>query len=399
MFAVRQLLAACFCVLAAVLVVTQGQAEAIGGASPLAALDGAPWHALSRARAAEIAYADTLDARALDAVVADARRALARAPYSVAALRTLGLADYSRQRERSGAALLALASTVTKRDLPTHLVAIEVAVTRGDVALALNHYDAALRTTQQSWPLLLPVLAKAAEQPQVARALAGHLAADPQWKYPFLTQFVAPTGSGAAMFRLSRELDRVGHPLIRDVRRAVLSKLIAEQNWDLARREYAAAMGIAAQGAAFVDGHFARAGALIPIDWLLASGGAVDVDQRGGAARGRGGIAYQLAGNGPAEIARKLLLLAPGSYRMSFAFGADFDSAALPPTVSLNCAVGVNRTIPLSPARAVSAARAVDFSVPDAECGGQWMVIRGESGTGAEAFGWIDAVKIQRSGR
>src|SRR3546814_17422634 len=72
-----------------------------------------------------------------------------------------------------GERLLAYSQTLSRRDLRTQLMAIELAVARDDIPSALRHYDIALRTKKNAPDLLFPVLTSALTNPTIRTEQTG----------------------------------------------------------------------------------------------------------------------------------------------------------------------------------------------------------------------------------
>jgi tetratricopeptide (TPR) repeat protein len=137
-----------------------------------------------------------------------ARRALLQDPTSVDAVATLGIGAQIKGDTKRARRLYAYAQELSRRHLSTQLWAIEDAVSRGDVAAAIGHYDIALRTNRQAPELLFPILVGSLAEPSIRAALARTLAARPVWGASFI-EYAAASGTDpkavAAFFRLLGE--------------------------------------------------------------------------------------------------------------------------------------------------------------------------------------------------
>ena len=123
-----------------------------------------------------------------------ARRSLALAALQPRALRIVGTATEIGGDERDASRQILLAERLSRRDLLTQLWGIEHAVSRGEVAAVLRHYDIALRTEPDSEQLLFPVLAGALGEPAIRRGFRPYLGRQPVWLQPFL-EYAADRGS------------------------------------------------------------------------------------------------------------------------------------------------------------------------------------------------------------
>src|SRR3546814_9359723 len=86
-----------------------------------------------------------------------------------------------------GERLLAYSQTLSRRDLRTQLMAIELAVARDDIPSALRHYDIALRTKKNAPDLLFPVLTSALTNPTIRTELVKTLGGRPTWSHDFIS--------------------------------------------------------------------------------------------------------------------------------------------------------------------------------------------------------------------
>ena len=113
-------------------------------------------------------------------------QALQYDPTAVEALDVLGSQAQLRGETEQARKLFTQSLALSRRDLRAHLWAIEEAVSLGDIAGALRHYDFALRTSKRAPDLLFPTLASAIEEPLVRSELLKILNAKPVWFEAFL---------------------------------------------------------------------------------------------------------------------------------------------------------------------------------------------------------------------
>ena len=105
-----------------------------------------------------------------DEIASLARASLRQEPLSPVALRNLALVSSDRVRP-----LLQMAAQVSRRDLRTQLGLIEIAVQQGDIALTLEHYDAALSVHPPFRATLYDRLVVAIEDKPVRDALLPYI--------------------------------------------------------------------------------------------------------------------------------------------------------------------------------------------------------------------------------
>lgn len=109
-----------------------------------------------------------------------ARASLNGQALNADAIRLIGLSR-SVPDPMAAASIFTVGDKLGRRDLTTQLWLIESAVQKGDVAGALRHYDAALRTREESQQILLPVLTKAAEDPRLWSAVSVYVRRPTPW--------------------------------------------------------------------------------------------------------------------------------------------------------------------------------------------------------------------------
>lgn len=278
---------------------------------PAAAVRRAPDNALALAALAQQQLAENPAKAALTA-----RKALYRSPTSAAAAGALGMALTQIGDQTRSLSMLGYAQAMSRRDLPTQLWAIEVAVQRGDIPEALHHYDIALRVNATAPTLLFPVLLTATETPAVRKRLAPLLARGTPWKNSFLDFLAARSSDIMSASRLISEIyDAGGTTTSAPV--SILTQRLIEANqsgsaWSLfTRRDPLAARQL------LRNGQFDRSVDLpTPFDWQLSDSGEARAvilpDPRGGvmqvdARDGSGGV-----------VARQRLVLAEGTYLLRF---------------------------------------------------------------------------------
>lgn len=173
--------------------------------------------------------------------VAIARKALRHDPTAIEATTNLAADAFVRGDQAEGERLLAYSQKLSRRDLRTQLMAIEVAVAKGDIVSALHHYDIALRTRKNAPKLLFPVLTSALTDPTIRVELVKTLNRQPHWGTGFLSHAAHsdadPAGSAAFFYGLQRA--RV--PVPDGVSAALINRLLAAKLFDEAWAYYAAA--------------------------------------------------------------------------------------------------------------------------------------------------------------
>ena len=244
-----------------------------------------------------------------------ARSALRTEPTAVAALSTIGLDAALRGDSGAARPVFAYSQTLSRRDLPTQLWAIEDAVGQGDVAAALNHYDIALRTSRNAPDLLFPVLASAVPQANIRQALARTLARKPPWGAAFIGYLASNGPDFQSVASLFTGLPRMNVAVPDDASTAVVNNLIAKDLMAGAWRYYAA-IHPRADRRSSRDAHFdGSVTAASLLDWIPITNAGMNTSiQRGE----RGGIfdfAVPPGSGGP--LLQQMQMLPPGTYRLT----------------------------------------------------------------------------------
>ena len=292
--------------------VTASLARALARSAPARAYRLAPTDGLIAA-----AYSGQVlgpDARANDRrrATALARAALRRDPAAVAAVATLGLDAQIRGDTPAARRMFAYSQGLSRRDLRSQLWAIEDAVSRGDVAAALQHYDVALRTSSGGADLLYPVLGAAVAEPAVRRELVRVLATKPPWGNDFLTYAAAAPPAPRAMAQLLADLDQAHVAVPEAAEARVIDALLTTGDAAGAWRRYASLRRNVARNASR-DPHFTLALAVpTRFDWTAIDSPGVSATIEPSARGGRFDFSLSAEADGP--ILRQAQLLPPGTY-------------------------------------------------------------------------------------
>ena len=333
-----------------------------------------------------------------------ATQALAREPVNSSALRALGLIAVLDRDEAKAEDLFAASERLSRRDLSAQLWLIENAVGHGDIAGALIHYDRALRASDRAAPLLIPILADATAEPLVAAELARLLATRPPWWSTFFERLVATSKSPASLAAITNVLkldtNDVGE---RQLLVSAMVRLMQTGAYDQAHALYLRAKGAEAGGKRVRNGEFDETGLLPPFDWSFAneSGLAGAVEPRPGE---ESNVALHLLvdGSGSGEIARQLLMLDPGRYRLFVVAGNVAGPVTSRPAFEVVCASSPPRaiepvlaTMVLPEAPSAGRRATASFTVP-ADCPAQLLHLRVNNATeAADDAAWVDSIVVE----
>lgn len=142
-----------------------------------------------------------------------ARKALRQDPTAVDALTVLGFAAQLRSDPEAAIRVFAYSNALSRRELRPQLFAIEEAVSRGDIADALRHYDIALRTSSSASELLFPTLSQAVAEPAIRDALIPVLRTKPVWGDDFLDYAARQAPDPQAARALFLDIGQAGLPI------------------------------------------------------------------------------------------------------------------------------------------------------------------------------------------
>lgn len=379
-------------------------ANVMAANSPSLALTLWPGHAVAEARLADAVVSgipQNASRRQREQQIAraaeDAARALQRNPTLPAAARVLAIQAVLRGDQRQADRLIAYSEQMSRRDIPTQFWLLEQRVAANDVGGALAHFAIALQVAPSTRDVLFPVLSSALAQPDLRAPIAGIVRRGDLWRPDFLYYAGehADPASAATLFIL---LARMGSPPTPSHLRILIERLVVAGNFAGASRLYALVdrdwrLGDAA---AQLDGGFTRSGDLPPFGWELNQ----NIASRGPRPDQAGNNALQinLSQSGEDWAARKLLLVAPGRYRLVGAFGM-LDGGAGRVRVEISCARGgsVVATMTSSVNRPAGTLEGM-LDVP-AGCVQQWLTIQ-TSGEGNDSAArmWLDDLRLERAG-
>jgi hypothetical protein len=285
--------------------------------NPDLALRYVPDHPLALSRKADELFAEKQDPATLAKVETMAKESLRGGALNPVAIRLLGyVADVRGDRERARELML-LSQKVSRRDFGTQLWLIEDAVARNDKKQALFHYDIALRTTPSSFPILLPTLTGALDDPDVRAGLVPHFRAAPPWLPSFLNEAI---NTSANPENIAEVLVKAGGLPDRDsyagISNRLLQKLATSSKFSAFRQYYLSLVGskavtltTASLNSNTVNLRYPAAG------WQIADRPAIGGSFSQAGKKGQS-MLNGFAGSGErGELMKKYLFLKPGNYR------------------------------------------------------------------------------------
>lgn len=336
----------------------------------------------------------------LERLRADAAAVLQRDPTAIEAVTALGLTYVLAGDMARADRAFFYADRLSRRDISAQTWLIQRAVQRNDVAGALRHYDTVLRVSPPMAAQLFPVLVQAIRVPEIAVALNRLLRTRPNWGDQFLTVLLRAPADARSAYLATRGLVGPDGPA-RTHLTALLRALTTARAYDLAWRAYVAAWPARGRSPALLwNGDFSEDPGAPPFDWGFADDPALAAERRN---RDGDDAALFLppGANAETDVARQLVRLAPGSYRLNGMAGDVPDDEAVRPLVAIACAgqdgpALARQDLPTAPAAGRSFS--VGFAVP-AGCGHQWVSIRvrGSFDRQLGVSPWVDSLAIVRN--
>jgi hypothetical protein len=354
--------------------------------NPDLALRYVPNHPLALSRKADELFAEKQDPATLAKVEAMAKQSLRGGALNPVAIRLLGYVSDARGDQKKARELMLLSQKVSRRDFGTQLWLIEDAVARNDKKQALYHYDIALRTTPSSFPILLPTLVGALDDPDVRAGLAPYIRHAPDWVPSFLS---AATNTAENPANVADVLVKAGALPDRDEYRSLsnslLTQLAAKGKFPAFRQYYLSLRGSRAStfesvslGKDTVNLRYPAAGWQL-VDSPAIGGGFSQPDNNG-----RSSLSA-FAGSGErGELMRKYLFLKPGNYRFTARYQAQEGAPDSEVRWNLQClstSGSIAKWFVATPVRPARFASAQDFTL-GSDCANQMLVLQVAGGSG-----------------
>jgi hypothetical protein len=367
------------CFWAGWLIVTQTAALSLAQSHPNAALDlvtDQPAALIQRAQQ-ELAEPDGN----LDSAREWAQRALRASPLNARGLTLLGLIAERKGDQKNADALMRIAATRTWRDQTTNEWLLNNEAHRGDYAHALPYADAMLRIKNYNLQTeLFPVLASFTVDPRAFEALTAFLAASPPWRAWFLSELSARLANQTRLVQLYTALNGSENPPTKAELRPYLTRLIKDENFELAYRTWQATVPAEQRADATYpfnrDFEFPADG--LPFNWSLESTAGADIQVMPSKDAGnKRTLLVEFAGSRVRFANVKQLMLLPAG---------DYSFSGRVKTAELRSARGLWWHIFCANASASTLANTelvsgtmpwtdfmVKFRVPAMDCGAQWL--------------------------
>ncbi len=282
----------------------------------------------AKADAIFLANKDPVTARRVQQL---ARASLESQPLNARALRLMGYTDQVLSAKPKSQQLIGLATQASRRELGAQMWLIEQRVARNDAVGALRHYDLALRTNAAIQVPLYTQLTLGIEIPVIRSALTPYVKAETPWIRPFLTHAIWYSANPLSIVAVVNAAG--GMPKAKPFRETeilLLSQLVGKQQLAVAREFY---LGLPnAKPGVLTSLTFVRESADLrnqALGWQLVQGASVGSAWSGNSEQQTLSIYANSGERG--LVARKLLFLKPGSYRV----GAKFGQSIMPESSSV----------------------------------------------------------------
>lgn len=385
--------------LALIAIVRTGLAFALARSNPAFAerVDGGNAAALTALGSK--AMLDARDDRDVAEVERVARAAIARSPLESVSLRNVAFVMIASSREREAARLLTLAGRATRRDYLTHAWLLDRNFRENRVAAAIEEADIVLRQNDETWPVVMPALARLVGDRRTTDPLARTLARRPHWRSAFLDTLGREGRDSAATFALFERLRAAGAPADVNELRSYFAANDSLAPAELYRRWAALLPTPLPEGQRLIrDGGFEDLAATGPFNWTFYPQG--DVYAEISDAPDRVGKALYLSfdGSQPVSFATQRLMLPAGRYRLAGRLFADGTIGADQIAIAVNCGKSDGGAelarVPLAPRTDRWTPFAFEIAVP-ARCGAQDLWVLGLPSEALDpATVWLDDLAL-----
>ncbi|GGE03257.1 hypothetical protein GCM10011515_23600 [Tsuneonella deserti] len=321
-----------------------------------------------------------------DDLMAYAKRSIQSQGLNGPALRNAGLSMVIAHRPDAARRYFLLAEKTGRRDAMVDLALFEDAIRRGNIARGLALLDRALRVNENVQEVVFPALTKVLANREVANQIAPTLArAD--WTGDYAAFATSHSAATPVLGQVVTDHPEVAAGLDPARQRTLVRKLVQMGRAGLAVSTYESLTGQRTATTQVAEPFIIKDG-WPPIDWEIATGGQITI---GPAAEG--GISFTITRGGEHVIARRLLRLAPGPYRI-------LAKTPEPPKslqdvglrIDLKCANTSTELTALKLGDGSPDAADKSFSVPEG-CPLQWAEVRGRAGREMKS-GALAALKI-----
>jgi hypothetical protein len=378
---------------------TSGLANAVVRANPELAsqLDGSNAEALGQqAYRRMITAANQDDVRAVNEL---SRKALARSPMQVGALRNLGFLAEVDKRPDDAKALMVTAASISRRDALTQAWLFTYYKNTGQIAKAIEAADIAMRMSRSYRDLMTGELLKVSASDRFVQPMVQALEARPEWRLRFLQRLGDDAADPANSYKILSTLKKRNSAPSTDELTTYFARFDGSGNSDRlwAQWQYLVPAAKARTGL-IRDGGFEGLDAPIPYNWTLFVAPGVYAEREACPDGCDGKVLYvSYDGNEAASFARQMLALKPGRYQLSFKVYAEGDDVS-PMVAALTCSGGSTVTPlaekPFAAKDGSWTTNRLDFEVSK-DCNGQQLSFVGtKTISSATISAWLDNVTL-----
>jgi len=306
-----------------------------------------------------------------ESAIAYARRAILSDPLSVQAVSILGRSQLYAGQPDQARQTFQVAGQLGWRDPMTQIYWLDQALQEGDYTVATQRLDALLRQSPDD-ENRDKFLALVSQTPEGREALAERLKLAPDWAKFYL--------ANVSQLRPDEVAQRVD--LVRRTGRgvwdcrateAITQKLIEAQQFDEAQSVWR--LNCATSRSLVYDGGFDQLDTTkqtAGFDWRLPTRGDIDIQLIKGAADNRL-LNLSVSAASTMPVLRQLVVLKPGTYRLTWHMPETPDNQARALQVSLTCNADLGRAQPGEPDAGKREYRKLDFTI-DSECPARQLV-------------------------
>ena len=336
-----------------------------------------------------------------------ARAAITAAPLDARGYRLLAQSTLASGRNDEAARLYAIAAARGPRDLPSQAWLVSRELAGGNYPDALARMDLMLRVEPEVSTQLFPVLLAMAMHAPLQPTLSKLLQTVPPWRSSFVPYAIAQAPDSANVFGLIENLRHSPTGLSAQESGGWIDRLAHDHRWGSAYLVWVSTLPDVAHAhiGNVYNGSFEQEPSLQGFDWRFERIAGARI-ARAPVAGTDGQLALQVAFEDrrvPFQHVRQLLALGPGAYRFSGRTRLDQLSSERGLVWTLTCAEDgrvLGETEPFSGQQDWRAFQLL-FTVPDVNCGGQWLTLRLPARIASEqrisGTAWFDSLQIERT--
>ncbi len=247
-----------------------------------------------------------------------ARLSLSKAPFDVAALRVLAMAEAKAGRTDQADELMTLAGNWSLRDSAAHSWLIESRLRQGNYASAFAHADTLVRRRADLRPVVFNLFSTAAETDARAGAyLVTELADSPPWRSEYLESLYRRPNGLQLLAGLALGLEQTDGPFTTDELQGLYQALYEGRRIP-GLQTIRETLGRPSATTILVNGEFADQEAILPFGWQLGVGPGISVGLLNDDRRPElTALRVIHDARNAQELASQLVLMEPGTYRLS----------------------------------------------------------------------------------